>query len=165
MLAFYEKFENFLFLIEKIIITLMMTIMFLTVVLQVIVRFFNFPIPDTSEISLISFAVMTFIGAGLLVYEKGHITIEVSTLFKSKKLIFLFELLASITMLIIISILFNLGYSLLAFALESHEATMTLRIPMSVPFSSLIIGLVLMLIHTIGFILKLFSNKKQIFAE
>lgn len=165
MLSFYEKVEMVLFHIEKVVITLMMVVMFLTVVLQVIVRFFNLPIPDTSDISLVAFAVMTFIGAGLLVHQKGHITIEVSTLIKSKKIVFIFDVLANIAMLVIVSIILNLGYSLLSFSLESREATMALRIPMAIPFSALVIGLVFMLIHTIGILLKLFSNRKSIVAE
>jgi TRAP-type transport system small permease protein len=165
MLSFFEKIEKVIFQVEKAVITLMMATMFLTVVLQVIVRFFNLPIPDTSDISLVAFAVMTFIGAGLLVYQKGHITIEVNTLIKSKKVVFIFDVLSNIAMLVIVSIILSLGYSLLTFALESREATMALRIPLAIPFSALVIGLVLMLIHTIGILLKLFSNRKSIVAE
>jgi TRAP-type C4-dicarboxylate transport system permease small subunit len=163
LLSIYAKLELVLSKIEKAIITLMMVLMFICVSLQVITRFFNLPIPDTSDISLVAFAVMTFIGAGLLVYTKGHITLEVSTLIKSKKIVFIFELLTNISLLIIIGVLLNIGFSLLTFALEGREATMALRIPMAIPFSALVIGLVLMTVHTIGIIIKLFS--KVVFTE
>ncbi|QOY36627.1 TRAP transporter small permease [Anaerobacillus isosaccharinicus] len=165
MLSLYKKFENILFQVERVIVTLMMATMFVTVFLQVVTRFFNLRIPDTTDISLVAFAVMTFIGAGLLVYTKGHITIEVSTLIKSKKIVFVFELLTHISLLVIIAVILNMGYSLLAFSIDSREATMALRIPMAIPFSALVIGLVLMLIHTIGNIFELFSNRKSVVAE
>jgi TRAP-type C4-dicarboxylate transport system permease small subunit len=151
--------------IEKFVITLMMAIMFITVFFQVITRFFNLPIPDTSDLSLVTFTIMTFIGAGLLVYTKGHITLEVTSLIKSKKIVFIFDLFTHIAMIIIIGVLLSIGYSLLTFALESNEATMAMRIPMSIPFSALVIGLILMLIHTIGIIIKLISNQKAITSE
>jgi TRAP-type transport system small permease protein len=161
-LSKFERFEEMLIKVEKFVITLMMTIMFITVFFQVITRFFNLPIPDTSDLSLVSFTIMTFIGAGLLVYTKGHITLEVTSLIKSKKIVFIFDLFTHIAMIIIIGVLLSIGYSLLTFALESNEATMAMRIPMSIPFSALVIGLILMLIHTIGIILKLISNQKAI---
>ena len=160
MYSIYVKLEKVLYKIEKVIITLMMTIMFITVFLQVVARFFNLPIPDTTDISLVSFAVMTFIGAGLLVYKKGHITIEVSKLIKSKKIVFIFDLLTNIAMLIFIGVFLNIGWSLLSFSLRSGEATMALRIPMAIPFSAIVIGVVLMLIHTIGVLFELFSNRR-----
>jgi TRAP-type transport system small permease protein len=164
-LSKFERFEEMLIKVEKFVITLMMAIMFITVFFQVITRFFNLPIPDTSDLSLVSFTIMTFIGAGLLVYTKGHITLEVTSLIKSKKIVFIFDLFTHIAMIIIIGVLLSIGYSLLTFALESNEATMAMRIPMSIPFSALVIGLILMLIHTIGIILKLISNQKAITSE
>lgn len=161
----FERFEEMLIKVEKFVITLMMAIMFITVFFQVITRFFNLPIPDTSDLSLVSFTIMTFIGAGLLVHTKGHITLEVTSLIKSKKIVFIFDLFTHIAMIIIIGVLLSIGYSLLTFALESNEATMAMRIPMSIPFSALVIGLILMLIHTIGIILKLISNQKAITSE
>ncbi len=108
---------------------------------------------------------MTFIGSGLLVYTKGHISIEFSTLFNSKKVDFVVAVLTNIFMIVIAGVILNIGYSLLVYALESGEATMALRIPMAIPFSSLVIGLVLMLIHTIGNLIELFSNRKGVIAE
>lgn len=164
-MSLYARFEKVLFHIERVIVTLMMIIMFITVCLQVISRFFNLSIPDTSDISLVAFAIMTFIGSGLLVYTKGHISIEVSTIFNSEKVDFIFTLFTNIFMLVITGVILNIGYSLLVYALESGEATMALRIPMAIPFSSLVIGLVLMLIHTIGKLIELFSNRKGVVAE
>lgn len=164
-MSLYARFEKVLFQIERVVVTLMMVIMFITVCLQVVARFSNLSIPDTSDISLVSFAVMIFIGSGLLVYTKGHISIEVSTLFNSKKINFIFALLTNIFMLVISGVILDIGYSLLVYALESGEATMALRIPMAIPFSALVIGLILMLIHTIGNLIELFSKRKGVVAE
>ncbi|WP_160058333.1 TRAP transporter small permease [Alkalicoccus saliphilus] len=160
MLNFYSKLEKNLSKLEKILVTLMMMIMFVSVFIQVLSRFFNLPIPDTSDISLVSFAMMTFFGTGLLVYTKGHILIEITSLIKSQKIVFIFDVLSNIAMLIIGAILLNIGFALLMYFFENREATMALRIPLAVPFTSLVIGLVLMLVHTIGNLMVLFNKYK-----
>lgn len=157
----YGKFEQTLFKFEKIIVMIPFVAIFVTVVEQVFQRFFNLPIPDTSDISLVSQATFTFLCVGVLVFTEGHITIEVHKMIKNMKILFFVELIGSIIMIIIAGIFAFLGYGLLAFALESGSSTMALRIPMWIPYGSMMIGMILMIIHQIGAILKLFYYRKH----
>lgn len=157
----YGKFERILFKFEKIIVMVPFVAIFVTVVEQVFQRFFNMPIPDTSDISLVSQATFTFLCIGLLVFTEGHITIEVHKMIKNMKLLFAVELAGSIIMIIIAGIFVYLSYGLLAFALDSGSATMALRIPMWIPYGSMMIGMILMIIHQVGAILKLFYYRKH----
>jgi len=136
-MGMYGKFERILFKFEKIIVMVPFVAIFVTVVEQVFQRFFNLPIPDTSDISLVSQATFTFLCIGLLVFTEGHITIEVHKMIKNMKLLFAVELAGSIIMIIIAGIFVYLSYGLLAFALDSGSATMALRIPMWIPYGSM----------------------------
>ena len=157
----FGKLEQILFKIEKVLVMIPFVDIFITVVEQVFQRYFNLPIPDTSDISLVSQATFTFLSVGLLVYTGGHITIEVHKLIKNVNILFVIELVGSICMLFIAGIFTYLGYGLLAYALESGSATMALRIPLWIPYGSMLVGMVLMIIHQIGVILKLFYYRKH----
>lgn len=152
----YEKFEKNLIKLEKIFIGVPFVLIFITVCGQVFQRFFNLPIPDTSEVSLICQAVFTFICAGSLVYTGDHITIEVHKLIKNKKIVFIVEIIAYLFLLIFSVIFIWLGFDLFKFTLDTGTATTSLRIPLWIPYGSMLVGLILIVIHTIGAILKMF---------
>lgn len=128
---------------------------------QVFQRLFNLPIPDTSDISLVSQATFTFLSIGLLVYTGNHITIEVHKMIRNRKLLFAVELTGSVCMLFIAGIFLYLSYGLLTYAFDSGSATMALRIPLWIPYGSMMAGMILMIIHQIGAILKLFYYMKH----
>lgn len=159
-MTFYAKMEKVLFKIEAFIITLMMAIMFITVFSQVLTRFFNLPFPDTSDLSLVSFAIMTFLGAGILVYLKDHISIDITTLIKNRRTKKSIELVNHFFMIVIGVLLLMLGFSLLQYAITSGETTMAMRIPLYIPHTAFVIGLIMLIIHTIGDILELLSEKQ-----
>ena len=53
-------------------------IMTLIVLLQIVMRyFFNSPLTWSEEIARYIFIYITFLGAGILVYERGHLFVEV----------------------------------------------------------------------------------------
>jgi TRAP-type C4-dicarboxylate transport system permease small subunit len=54
-----------------------------------------------------------------------------------------------------------LGYSLFTYALESGERTLELGIPSSIPYATMIVGLVCMLIHTVSNLINLFWKGPQ----
>jgi TRAP-type C4-dicarboxylate transport system permease small subunit len=157
----YGKFEQILFKFEKIIVMIPFVAIFLTVVEQVIQRAFDLPIPDTSDISLVAQPTFTFLCVGLLVYTEGHITIEVHKMIKNANVLFVVELVGSVCMLFIGGIFLYLSYGLLGFAFESGSSTMAMKIPMWIPYGSMFVGMILMLIHEIGAILKLFYYRKH----
>lgn len=157
----YAKFEKIIYRIEQLFVILPFVIIFLTVVEQVIQRFFNLPIPDTSDISIIAQCVFTFTCVGMLVNTNGHITIEVHKLIKNRNLIIIIELIKHVISLVFAGIFIYLGYDLFLYAITGGSATMALRIPLWVPYGSMLLGLIFMVFHTIGEIMKLFYCKKN----
>jgi TRAP-type C4-dicarboxylate transport system permease small subunit len=158
----FEKLEKTLYRIEKILIMIPFTAIFLTVVEQVFQRNFNLPIADTSDISLVSQATFTFLCVGLLVYTEGHITIEVHKMVKNTKLLFVIEFMAGIFIILIGVVFVYLSYGLLAFAFSSGSATMALQIPMWIPYGSMLLGMVFMIVHQVGACIRLIQNRHRL---
>jgi TRAP-type C4-dicarboxylate transport system permease small subunit len=151
----YIKFENLLLKVEKAIIMVAFTLIFVTVSLQVFQRFFDLPIPDTSDISLVCQGVFTFMSVGVLVFLGGHITIEAQKMIKSRTVLYAVEMFAYVVLLIFAGIFIWLGYDLFGFALETGTSTAALRIPLWIPYGTMLFGLILMVFHIIGAMMKL----------
>jgi TRAP-type C4-dicarboxylate transport system permease small subunit len=163
----YEKYANLekiIYKVEKTIVVLAFAIIFVTVALQVVQRFFNLPIRDTSEISLVCQAVFTFFCVSMLVYTGGHITIEVQKLIKNKNILRIVDTLTYVFLLAFAGIFIWLGYDLLLFAVKSGTATTALRVPLWIPYGSLFVGLIFLVLHTIGAIWKMFIPTNEVGA-
>lgn len=157
----YAKVEAVLYRFEITVATLAFAAIFLTVVEQVFQRFFNLPIADTSDISLVAQTVFSFMCVGLLVHSGGHITIEVHTMIKNKRLLFLVELIMYILLFLIGLVFLWMSWNLFRYAQTSGSATMALRIPLWIPYGSMLLGICFLLLHSIGAILKLNEDRKH----
>lgn len=157
----YVKFEEVLLKVEKAVIMIAFALIFITVSLQVFQRFFNLPIPDTSDISLVSQGVFTFMSVGMLVFLGGHITIEAQKMIKSRTVLYAVEMFAYVVMLIFAGVFIWLGYDLFGFALETGTSTAALRIPLWIPYGSMLFGLILMVFHIIGAMMKMYYYWKN----
>lgn len=157
----YSKFENVLFIIEKTVVMIAFALIFVTVVLQVFQRFLKLPIPDTTDLSVVSHAVFAFISVGMLFWTGGHITIEVHKMIKNKNLLFMIEMVMYGISLVFAGTFIYLGWDLFSYAFEGGSATMAMRIPLWIPYGSMLIGLILMVINVIGRMMKMVYCKKN----
>lgn len=157
----YAKVEAVLYRFEITLATLAFSVIFLTVVEQVFQRFFDLPIADTSDISLIAQTVFSFLCVGLLVYSGGHITIEVHTMIQNERFRFLVELVMYVLLFLIGLVFLWMSWNLFLYAKSSGSATMALRIPLWIPYGSMLLGICFLLLHSIGAILKLNDDRKH----
>ncbi len=162
MYAAYQKFEALLYKIEKLFVVVPFFLIFVTVVEQVFQRYFNLPVADSSEISMISQAVFTFIGMGMLVYSEDHITIEVNKLIKNLKILAFVELVMYLLLIVFSCLYLYLGADLLKFALKTGTATTQLRIPLWIPYGCLMAGFICVIIHSVGKIMRLFVMRNDL---
>jgi C4-dicarboxylate transporter DctQ subunit len=149
-LRIFFRLEKGLVRMEDAIALFGFVVLFVTVNIQVFQRYFNLPIVDTSEISLTSQTSFAFICMGALVYYRGHITIEVTKLIRKKELLFAVDLIMYFFLCVFACVFLWLGWSLMIFALESGTATTSLRIPLWIPYGSMMLGLAAVLIHSVG---------------
>ena len=162
MYSHYRKFEEILWRVERFFVVVPFILIFATVVEQVFQRYFNLPLTDSSEVSMICMAVFTFMGMGMLVFTGDHITIEVHKLIKNDTVLAIVETIMY-GCLIAFSILYlYLGYSLFTFALSSHTATTQLRIPLSIPYGTMLIGFICVILHSVGKLLEMWHFRKDL---
>ena len=154
MYSHYKKFEALLYKIEKLFVVVPFVLIFVTVVEQVFQRYFNLPIEDTSEISMICMAVFTFMGMGMLLYSEDHITIEVHKLIKNQKALVIIESIMYLLLIVFSLFYLYLGYDLFQFTMRTGSANTQLRIPMVIPYGAMLLGFLCMILHAIGKLLE-----------
>ena len=142
------KVENALFAVQKVLVGVLMALAFVALVVMVPVRYFDLPLPDLSEASIAAVASLTFLCIGLLVRTGGHIAIEVAELLPSRPARFAVRQLANIGILLFVAVFGLQAQSLLAGAFRSGEASIAMGIPLTVPFTALVVGLVMAAFHT-----------------
>lgn len=162
MYSHYLKFEKVLAKIELFFVVIPFILIFITVVGQVFQRYFNLPIADTSELSMICMAVFTFMSMGYLVFNEGHITIEVHKLIKNHKALAIVEIVMYVVMIVFSLFYLYLGYDLFSFALSTGTATTQLRIPLSIPYGTMLVGFVCVIIHALGKILERWTFRNDL---
>lgn len=141
--------ENALFVAQKVLVALLMAVAFVGLVVMVPVRYFDLPVPDISEASIAAVASMTFLCVGLLVRTGGHIAIEVAALVPSRVARFVVRQLANIGILLFVVVFGVQAQSLLTAAIRSGEASIALGIPLAMPFTALVLGLIMAAFHTV----------------
>jgi TRAP-type C4-dicarboxylate transport system permease small subunit len=81
---------------------------------------------------------------------------------KNIKLLFIVEFMAGIFIIFIGIVFIYLSYGLLAFAFNSGSATMALQIPMWIPYGSMFLGMVFMIVHQAGVCMRLVQNRHRL---
>lgn len=141
--------ENVLVAIQKVLVTVLMAIAFACLVAMVPVRYFDLPVPDLGEVSIAAIATLAFLCIGLLVRTGGHIAIEVADLVRPRRAKFIIRQLTNVGILLFVGVFGIQAYGLLASALRSGESSIALHIPLAIPMTALVVGLILAAFHTV----------------
>lgn len=141
--------ENALVATQKVLVALLMAVAFVCLVVMVPVRYFDLPVPDLGEVSIAAIATLAFLCIGLLVRTGGHIAIEVADLVRPRRAKFVIRQLTNIGILLFVGVFGIQAYALLSSALRSGESSIALHIPLAIPMTALVVGLVLAAFHTL----------------
>lgn len=144
-----ERIENTIARVEKAIVIIAFVVMLTSIFLQVCFRALGLPLMGTVDIGLLSICVLTFIGFGLAVYTKDHITIEVTDLLRAPKLRKVVHFLSEILMLTFSIVLITIVYPFFTYIVKSGEKTIELGIPIMLPIGALVIGAGLAIVHAV----------------
>lgn len=141
--------ENVLVAVQKVMVGLLMAVAFVCLVVMVPVRYFDLPVPDLGEVSIAAIATLAFLCIGLLVRTGGHIAIEVADLVRARRAKFVIRQLTNVGILLFVGIFGVQAYALLGSSLRSGESSIALHIPLAIPMTALVVGLVLAAFHTL----------------
>tara|TARA_S200000501_G_scaffold211231_1_gene198424 strand:- start:182 stop:676 length:495 start_codon:yes stop_codon:yes gene_type:complete len=122
--------------------------------------FFQRAITWQNEIVTMLLVASTFIGSAYVLSEKAHVSMEWIYDFLSKKNIIKLKIFTSFISLIFFLMLFYYGYLITEEAFIKKYTTGSIwDPPLWIPYSSMLIGSLLMIFQYIGEIIKLFDNK------
>lgn len=149
IIDYLVKMENGSIILFFILLTIMSS-------LQVLFRYvFRISAPWTEELSRYFMIWMVFIGAGWATHAENHIAINVIDLFlKNKKIIKFVEVLTALALSVFSFVFLRSALTYILQIIRSNEHTIATKIPMWIPQFCLIIGGVLILVHSIEVLTK-----------
>lgn len=153
--------EDKIFKFESIIIIVSLMAMFLAVVVQVIARALGLSSIGMSEIGMLGMSVLTFIGTAAITYTKDYITIELEQIIKSKKVVHWMKIITNIIMIIFGVLFVTVAYPLFLFTITSGDKTLELGIPVAVSIGAMLLGVLLLIFHSLCDLLRLFILNKD----
>ena len=122
--------------------------------------FFQRAITWQNELVTMLLVASTFIGSAYVLSEKAHVSMEWIYDFLSKKNIIKLKIFTSLLSLLFFLILFYYGYLITAEAFVKKYTTGSIwDPPLWVPYSSMLIGSILMITQYIAEIIKLLDDK------
>lgn len=156
-----SNIERKIFKVEAIIIATALAIIFIAVTVQVLIRMLGMNSVGTTEIAMVSMSILTFIGTSATMYTKDHITIEITQLIKSQKLVYWVNVILTMLLLVFGIVFIRIVYTLLNFTLYSGDKTLELGIPLAIPIGSMVLGILLLIIHSICDLIKLYQTRNE----
>lgn len=141
--------EGLLARVEARFVQLLMVVLLVVGVAQVVVRSAGERSLGTDEVTTMTMAVLVFVGSGIVVYTAENIAIEILEFIKKESLQKVFRLAG----------MFATGVFALVFGYHSwdlmsrigwEEKTLQLGLPLALSAAAMVVGAVLMLLHTVG---------------
>ena len=114
-----------------------------------------------TELVTMLLVASTFIGSAYVLSEKGHVNMEYLYTFLSKKNVIKLKILTDTLCLIFFLILFYFGFLMVEEAFTKNYSTGTVwDPPLWIPYSSMMIGAILMILQYIAEIIKLVDGEE-----
>ena len=150
MIKLYSKFLDLLEWVEKVILAVSVFVMVIIMVYQVILRYvFSNPNAWSEELARYLFILNVMLAAAIAVRRNSHMQIDILINLFSERVKHIFTTIAGIVFMVLL-----FQYSLGLCATGAANVTPGLKIPMSIPYASIPIGVALMILTSIEVILK-----------
>lgn len=151
-----KYFTSFLNVIEKVLLILvgiMLMVMTGAIFYQVILRYvFSIPNIWAEELTLFLFAWISLLGSAVAIRRNSHLRIEFFIERVKPKVRAILEIITYLLIFFFLAVV--LKYSITLCASTVNNLSAGLRIPMAIPYSSITVGCIMMILFTIEAILK-----------
>lgn len=133
MTQLVDSFEQRLYSLERLICSACLLVMLFTVVLSVLVRTFNWPIPNVAEWALAAMSPLAFVGTAMCAKKRAHIAVDIIEQINKLWVKRLSDLLIAMSMLAFAAVYAWLGWSLFEDAVFTGERWLDMGTPIYVP--------------------------------
>lgn len=158
MLKAYSTFLDYIEKIEKVFLTIGVSVMTVVMIYGVILRYvFTTGNAWSDELVRFVFIYVVMIGAAMAVRRNSHLQIDAITSHLGKKTQIYFSIGATVAGIVFLAILFDYSLNLCRMA---NNISPGLEIKMSIPYAAMPIGEVLMILTSVEVILKKIQELK-----
>lgn len=147
--AWLFKFEQQVYRVEKAICITALAVMLFAIATNVLVRYFNLPVPNLSEWGIVAIAPLTFIGMAMCSYTGTHIAVDAIKSVRSHRVQRVARFVTAVASVIFATIYLYSGWIFMYGVLESGEKMMDMGTPLAFPLSFLPAGMALVLLHSV----------------
>ena len=153
MLKVYSKFLDVLETIEKVFLTITVAVMIVAIVYQVIMRYvFSNANAWSEELARYLFIYDVMIGSAIAIRRNSHLQIDMLISHLKPNVRNLFTIVTTLIGMVFLG--FLLTYSLTLCKTGGRTMSAGLGIPMSIPYTSIPVGIILMLLTSVEVILR-----------
>lgn len=147
---------------EEVISCVLLITMTIVIAIQIALRFLGLPLAWTEEMARYMFVWLIYMSCALGVKRRKHIKVEFATLLFKEKGNFILALISNIIFMIFAGIITYNGV-ILIYKLQFIQGQLSpaMRIPMSIPYSSFVIGSILMFLRLLQDTLKFIKEKQN----
>lgn len=153
MLKGYSKFLDALEKVEKLFLAVTVAIMIIVITYQVIMRYvFSHANSWSEELARYLFIYDVMVGAAMAIRRNSHLQIDILINLLKPKTRCVFTIVATLVGMVFLGFLFS--YSLMLVQTGARTMSAGLGIPMSIPYTCMPVGIILMLLTSIEVICK-----------
>ena len=145
--------------LEEILCAVLLAVMTIVIFLQIVLRLLGLPLSWTEEIGRYMFIWLIYIGCASAIRKRKHISVELLDLFLKERGKFVLNIISNVVFLIFAVILTYYSFSVVQRV--STQLSPAIRMPMSIPYSSVLVGGALMVVRLIQDTIARFKERKK----
>lgn len=145
--------------LEEVLCAVLLAVMTIVIFLQIVLRLLGLPLSWTEEIGRYMFIWLIYIGCASAIRKRKHISVELLDLFLKERGKFVLNIISNVVFLIFAVILTYYSFSVVQRV--SAQLSPAIRMPMSIPYSSVLVGGALMVVRLIQDTIARFKERKK----
>ena len=145
--------------LEEVLCAVLLAVMTIAIFLQIVLRLLGLPLSWTEEIGRYMFIWLIYIGCASAIRKRKHISVELLDLFLKERGKFVLNIISNVVFLIFAVILTYYSFSVVQRV--STQLSPAIRMPMSIPYSSVLVGGALLVVRLIQDTIARFKERKK----
>ena len=145
--------------LEEVLCAVLLGVMTIVIFLQILLRISGLPLSWTEEVGRYMFVWLIYIGCAGAIRKRKHICVELLDLFLKERGQFVLSIISNVIFLIFAGILTY--YSIFVVQRVATQLSPAIRMPMAIPYASVLVGSGLMFIRLIQDTIARFRERKE----
>lgn len=145
--------------LEEILCAMLLASMTVVIFLQILLRITGLPLSWTEEVGRYMFVWLIYIGCAAAVRKRKHISVELIDLFLKERGRFVISILSNVIFIIFVAILSYNG--IFVVRRVTAQLSPAIRMSMAIPYSSFLVGSILMLFRLLQDTVLCFRERKE----